>query len=186
MNYNLHSLLLYYSTNSVSPLHDSSLGMTQLTSTVNMFPVHLFLTHSPWQHTDSPYIYLMYISGCDSGGYCTFPRFLWEPLADGTPRKWLSKTEYFKNTNTWEKQKEITVSETEIVIQHKVHASCNGYETDSAVPCFRQDIIYEIICVSEEPDGKFRIQQKVNGLVYLRHFYDGRPWATFPRSCLCP
>ena len=57
---------------------------------------------------------------CQSGGYCSFPAFLWEPLRDGQDRTWISKTEYFGASDLWEKQKYITVKETEIIIQHKV------------------------------------------------------------------
>ena len=61
------------------------------------------------------------VSVCECGGYCSFPQFLWEPLRDGQAnRTWISRTEYFGSSDLWEKQKHITVKETEIIIQHKV------------------------------------------------------------------
>lgn len=113
-------------------------------------------------------------SECNSRGYCSFPAFLWEPVSP-TPtasgndtitksRLWISRTEYLQNTNTWEKQKEIRVSQTEIYIQHKLYAHCDGYQPDESVPpCFRRNNKYHIICVSEEPNGKFRVMQESNG-----------------------
>ena len=124
---------------------------------------------------------------CDTEGYCSFPRFLWEPVLDPAatssspqsspgstttsssnissipPRTWISKTEYFQNSHTWEKQKEIFVYEKEITIHHKIHASCNGYRPATSVSCYRQNVVYHVICVAEEPDGKFRVRQTVNG-----------------------
>jgi len=56
-------------------------------------------------------------------------------------------------------------------VSMRIHASCSGsgYERHlaatsagvgggSAVPCFRQDISYHIVCISEESDMKFRVQ----------------------------
>ena len=60
------------------------------------------------------------VTVCDGGGYCSFPPFLWQPHDDGTPRRWISRTEYFDASDTWEKQKHITAQETEITMQHKV------------------------------------------------------------------
>ncbi|KAK2159812.1 hypothetical protein NP493_1685g00035 [Ridgeia piscesae] len=98
-------------------------------------------------------------------GYCSFPAFLWKTKYGGADshRKWISKTEYAQNTDLWEKQKVITAMETELSVQHKLHASCRGHQADSEVPCFRQQIEYRIICISEEPDEKYRVRQYVNG-----------------------
>jgi len=79
---------------------------------------------------------------------------------------WLSRVEYVRNTGTWHKRKEIVVNDTEMFVSMRIHASCSGsgYERHlpatgaSAVPCFRQDINYHIICISEESDMKFRVQ----------------------------
>ena len=77
---------------------------------------------------------------------------------------WVSRTEYVGASDTWEKRKEIVVNETEMVVRHKIHASCTGRkERQGAMPCFRQDIVYQIICISEQPDNKFRVQQTING-----------------------
>ncbi|KAI0224586.1 hypothetical protein LSAT2_024416 [Lamellibrachia satsuma] len=98
-------------------------------------------------------------------GYCSFPAFLWKTNNGGgdSHRKWISKTEHVLNTDLWEKQKVITAKETELSVQHKLHASCRGHQADSEVPCFRQQINYRIICISVEPDEKFRVRQYVNG-----------------------
>lgn len=72
----------------------------------------------------------------------------------------MSKTQYIQNTDTWERRKEITMSETEMIIKHKVHASCNEYSASDSVPCFRKDIVYRFICLAREPGDKFRVQQK--------------------------
>ena len=81
-------------------------------------------------------------------------------MPDGNERKWLSKTEYVRNTVTWERQKEITVHRTEMIIKHKVHSACNTKYSRPGMPCFRKDIIYHIICLAEEPGDKFRVLQK--------------------------
>jgi len=118
------------------------------------------------------------VSACDllgGSGYCSFPRFLWDPLADGSDRVWLSKTEQVRNTDTWSRQKHIRVQESEIWIRHKLHASCTGSPSaahdDGPVPCFRQDVVYRIICVSEEHGDKFRTQQNINGYVQCTLLY---------------
>jgi len=110
---------------------------------------------------------------CDCRGYCSFPAFLYEPPVttggdDGQQRVWLSRVEYFRNTDTWHKRKEIVVNDTEMFVSMRIHASCSGsgYERHPpatgpgapAVPCFRQDIKYHIVCISEESDMKFRVQ----------------------------
>jgi len=111
-------------------------------------------------------------TACDCRGYCSFPAFLYEPLSvgddDGRQRVWLSRVEYFRNTDTWHKRKEIVVNDTEIFVSMRIHASCSGsgYERHLSatgagsrnVPCFRQDINYHIVCISEESDMKFRVQ----------------------------
>jgi len=116
-------------------------------------------------------------AACECRGYCSFPAFLYEPLPvseerDGgaEQRVWLSRVEYSGNTDTWHKRKEIVVNDTEMFVSMRIHASCSGtgYERHLAassaaagapsVPCFRQDIHYHIICISEESDMKFRVQ----------------------------
>ena len=91
-------------------------------------------------------------------GYCNFPDYLWTPLPDGANRKWISKTEYVENSDTWDRQKEISARPTELVVKHKVHASCTEYQAGQDVPCFRMDILSTIICIAEEPGEKFRVQ----------------------------
>jgi hypothetical protein len=111
-------------------------------------------------------------SECSGRGYCSFPSYLWQPLfvdnqgGDDSvkPRHWISKTEYNRNTNKWRKQKEIVVSEREIEIHHKIHASCDGYlHSQDDDRCFKKTVDYNIICVSEEAGGKYRIRQEMEG-----------------------
>ena len=62
-----------------------------------------------------------------------------------------------------------------MLVSMRIHASCSGTGYDQrhlatksssssssggggGVPCFRQDITYRIICISEESDLKFRVQ----------------------------
>ncbi len=52
-------------------------------------------------------------------GYCSFPGFLWAPLPDSSNRKWFTRTEYVRNSNTWERQREIIVEETEMIVHHR-------------------------------------------------------------------
>jgi hypothetical protein len=111
------------------------------------------------------------VSVCEPRGYCSFPTFLWDQLPDsGGDRIWLSRVEYQRNTEIWEKRKEIFVNDTEILVRLKMHATCTtgGYERQPAAavgskPCYRQDIVYRIVCISEEPDTKFRVQIINNG-----------------------
>ncbi len=112
---------------------------------------------------DISYILFMYFlpvfADTHEKGYCSFPQYLWTPLSDGNTRKWISKTEYVGNTDMWERQKEIYMSETEMIIKHKVHASCNENSASKSVPCFRKGIVYRLRCIAKEPGDKFRVQQ---------------------------
>lgn len=99
-------------------------------------------------------------------GYCSFPSYVWRTKAtdDGMEfRQWISRTEYFRNTDTWKKQKVIVAMETEISVRNKMHAHCSGFDVHGPVPCFRQEINHRILCISEEPDDKFRTQINLNG-----------------------
>lgn len=103
-----------------------------------------------------------FLAVCTSRGYCSFPTYLWDQLQDGGQRTWMSRMEFIRDTDTWQKRKEITVNDTEIYVRMKLHASCSERRQATgavtAVPCFRQDALYRIICISEEPDMKFRVQ----------------------------
>ena len=50
--------------------------------------------------------------------------------------------------------------ETEMVIKHKVHASCNDQSQAKTQPCFHKDVLYTVTCIAEEAGERFRIQQK--------------------------
>lgn len=107
----------------------------------------------------------------DGGGFCSFPPFLWTSISKNITtndmgyrtRKWLSGIEYRENSNTWNKQKEITVRESEIIIHHKVHVSCDDDNNRKSTSCYKQTMIYRMICIQEEPEGKYRIQKEANG-----------------------
>ena len=116
--------------------------------------------------------FVWYRAGCESEGYCRFPPFLWQPIQGGSGpgagasyRKWYSRTEYTRNTQTWTRQKEVHAHETEIAIYQRFYASCTGYGDPGEMPCFRQTKKTRFICVAEEPDGKFRVQQLSTGWV---------------------
>ena len=52
-----------------------------------------------------------------------------------------------------------------MLVQHRMQMACqdaHGTSKDGA-PCFTKDIQMSIICVSEEPGDKYRIQQTVDG-----------------------
>ena len=103
------------------------------------------------------------LSDSSEEGYCSFPDFLWAAMPDGSDRKWLGRTEYVRNTVTWERQKEITVRRTEMVIKHKIHTTCNEqYSHGDDPPCFRKDLHNQVICLAEEPGDKFRVMHKSN------------------------
>ncbi len=91
---------------------------------------------------------------------------MWD-ARDGTDRKWHTRSQYFRNTDTWETQHEITATQTELIVQQKIHAPCDrvSFHPDDNVPCFRRDIVHHVICVSEEPDRKYRVQIQEEGLV---------------------
>lgn len=101
-----------------------------------------------------------YLPESQEVGYCNFPDYLWAPLPNGGSRKWISKTEYIENSATWDRQKEVTAHATELVIKHKLHASCTEYQSEDDVPCFRMDIVSTIICIAEEQGGKYRVMIK--------------------------
>ena len=52
--------------------------------------------------------------------------------------------------------------ETELIVQDKIRTPCNrdNDHVDFTLPCDRRDIVYHLICVSEEPGGKFRVQEQ--------------------------
>ena len=56
-----------------------------------------------------------------------------------------------------------------MLVQHRMQMACQdaeGTNRDGA-PCFTKDIQMNIICVSEEPGDKYRVQQTVDGLVEI-------------------
>ena len=105
------------------------------------------------------YYYVFVNSETEELGYCNFPSFLWEPFPDGSHRIWLTKTKFIRNTETWEQQQEIIVYETEMVIKHKVHSSCNDQSKEKEQPCFRKDLLYTVTCITIEAGQRYRIQQ---------------------------
>ncbi len=105
----------------------------------------------------------LYFSETHEKGYCSFPEFLWAPLPDGSNRKWFTRTEYVRNSNVWERQRQIIVEETEMTVHHRIQMSCQKQGRHSDRPCFANDIHFSIICVAEEPGDKFRVQQTVDG-----------------------
>ena len=114
-------------------------------------------------HTRLHEMVFFYLAEVDSKGYCSFPRFLWRsPTDDSSIRKWIGQTEYFGNTDSWTNQLIITAHETEIVTQRRVHVTCTRQRNvvpSDKIPCYRQDTVFSIICLSEEPNGKYRVQQ---------------------------
>lgn len=101
-----------------------------------------------------------YFSETKELGYCNFPSFLYSPFPNGEHRTWLTKTKFIRNSDTWEQQQEIIVHETEMVIKHKVHASCNDQSQAKTQPCYHKDVLYTVMCIAEEAGERFRIQQK--------------------------
>ena len=63
-----------------------------------------------------------------------------------------------RNTDIWESQKEVTAKETEMVIKHKVQASCKNKQEERNVLCHRKGLLYKIVCLSEEQGDKYRVQ----------------------------
>ena len=56
-------------------------------------------------------------------GQCMFPEFLRRPLPDGSDRTWTTETKFMDNTNIWDTQLEITVTEYNIIAKHKYKVS---------------------------------------------------------------
>jgi hypothetical protein len=98
-------------------------------------------------------------------GYCSFPDFLWRESASTTIRKWFGRTEYFRNTDFWERHTEIVAKQTEITLREKLYSPCNSdtYAQEDAAPCYREDIVMNFICIAEERGGKYRLQQNIQG-----------------------
>ena len=97
-----------------------------------------------------------FIPGSSEGGYCDFPEFLWTPQRDGSNRKWISKTEYVRNSANWVRRREITARQTDMVIKL---AGCETQEgTQSDASCVKKDIYYNLICIAQELGESYRVQ----------------------------
>ncbi|ELU08949.1 hypothetical protein CAPTEDRAFT_207027 [Capitella teleta] len=108
---------------------------------------------------------LVHLTGTAEVGYCSFPEFLWQAASGTINRKWYGRTEFFQNTEFWERHTEVLTKQTEISIREKVYAPCDrDIEPDeTTVPCYREDIVMNFICIAEEPQGKYRLQQNIKG-----------------------
>ena len=104
-------------------------------------------------------------TGTTEVGYCSFPEFLWQAASGTVNRKWYGRTEFFQNTEFWERHTEILSKQTEIMLREKVYSPCDRdiAPDEDTVPCFREDVVKNFICIAEEPNGKYRLQQNIKG-----------------------
>ena len=98
-------------------------------------------------------------------GFCAFPEFLWKTASGTRNRKWQGRTEYLQNTEFLERRTDILAKETEINIKEIVYAPCdrNVKPGEYMFPCHQEEIMINYICIAEEPNGKYRLQQETKG-----------------------
>lgn len=112
--------------------------------------------------------------------YCSFSKFLWHPLQNGTHRKWFGRTEYVRSSESWRTQEEISVGPTEILIELRTQISCSVWPKGGArdqstqdeegdavelskLTCYKKEILRKIVCLREEPGTKFRVLETTAG-----------------------
>ena len=102
-------------------------------------------------------------SGTHAKGYCEFPELLHRPH-QSTPgisrRLWLSRTAYHNNTGSWTKQLEMTAKPREIIVKSVEKTMCQNHGTNHSGECLEKEEKLQWICISEELDGKYRVQVK--------------------------
>ena len=102
------------------------------------------------------------VSDISAKGYCVFPESLWRS-ASGLPDKlWYTDIEYFDDPDIgWRSRHVVSVKMTEILIKQEVKVPCAGrHLRDTTVTCLQEDVVMTLTCLSEEPNSKFRVQER--------------------------
>ena len=76
----------------------------------------------------------------------------------GGSKLWTTETRYEEHTANWSSQKEILVFEKEITVKRKFLA--DFYEGGRNKPCYKKELLYSIVCIREEGQGKFRVKHQ--------------------------
>ena len=98
----------------------------------------------------------------ESFGRCIFPPYLWNPLANGTDRVWVTQTHFYEKTDEWDNQMELTGKRHSITARVKVGARCDDYA--GSVPCFKQHFKWEKTCLeSHGDDNRYKVFHQGNG-----------------------
>ena len=86
---------------------------------------------------------------------------MWEYKTDGSQRKWVTEIEWSDDvtSSAWLARKVITVKKTEILIQQEVKGPCLPHQEHDMDTCTREELVMRILCLSEEINGKFRVQE---------------------------
>ncbi|KAI0210129.1 hypothetical protein LSAT2_005133 [Lamellibrachia satsuma] len=94
---------------------------------------------------------------CGTVGYCAFPTFLWEVSPSGNGRRWAGRIVHAGST--WSQRMEVIVRRTEFILTTTSHnKSCDYHVT--AEDCRRDIEMHTVVCLSEEPNGKFRVHMR--------------------------
>lgn len=128
-------------------------------------PAFIVLSSSDVSFNGNIVRFLEFISGTSEIWPCSFPQFIWQVSPTIINRKWYGRTEYFQNTDFWRHHTEILAKESEILIREKVYAPCDHdiIQNEDTIPCYREDIVMNYICLAEEANGKFRLRQDIKG-----------------------
>ena len=94
-------------------------------------------------------------------GECYFPDFLRNPLPDGSQRTWVTETKFIDNTELWETQLEVVVTQREVIAKLKYKAQCHDYT--GTVPCFKRELQYRRTCLTSDGDDRYRVQHVEKG-----------------------
>ena len=91
----------------------------------------------------------------------SFPDFLWRPLKEGTdtPRTWITKTRYDKQSGQTASQFEVTVrpSEMEVKISHE-GGLCSDFQGHRSA-CRHWEIDHKAKCLHDTEDGKYAVKK---------------------------
>ena len=89
-----------------------------------------------------------------------FPTFLWEAAPDVIGRTWAGRA--VQAGKTWSEGTEVTVRKSEFVITATGrNNTCDDHVTEA--DCRRPIGRHAIVCLSEEPNGSFRVHVRSKG-----------------------
>ncbi|KAK2170366.1 hypothetical protein LSH36_3g19134 [Paralvinella palmiformis] len=98
-------------------------------------------------------------------GYCEFPEFLWEPREDGREQIWFTKALYNDVNADWTSRQEVKVNPTQYVVTLATRTPCVKESVNISYHCVEKRVYQSVICLSEEPQHKYRVQIQRNGAI---------------------